>query len=531
MKRLHQLLLIAVLAAAANVIFLAAHGGSYDLHMALLHSENAFKPLLILNGIFLLTVLAAAPRDTPRPVDSRPLIAILVVLASAALASTFNINALDDDWNYRFYSSTHDSFSGLVHLFTASQFGQWYRPVGFVSLWLDYALFHQHVWAYHFQQVLLHFANAFLVFRLARRLGLSETAARWSGTLYLTAAIAFEPVLWPAARFDLWAMFFILAALLLSAKVLTGSDRATLMAALVCYALAVASKESAYAFPILVTILAATSESPRRRDLIQLAVGVLLITGAMLTLRHAVLGGVGGYASSSTAPSPNFSFSLATIRILLARVAPISMLAVNLNNPTPGIMLAVIAAFALLLAVAALAGASTRRRDRLMVWYVFAATLPAAPLIGWIDFKAMHVRYLYMPAAFVMMLAAAALSNARRAGLVLFAFAALNLACGFYDTWAYRITLDHSRDLARGIERDLSGKLTPVEILGMPREYNGVLFSRTELEYQLEAMVPGVRIAFQDKGPCTEPLCYTWQPERRTLERSPITAAPVGLAR
>lgn len=526
LESIHKVLLAALFAAAVNIVFLMAHGGSYDLGVGLLHAQNAFKPLLILNGIFLLTVLAAK-RPMAGISDFYPrLLILLIALAAGVMAFSFVVNPLYDEWNYRGYSSTHDSLAGLLHLFASSQIGVWYRPIGFVSLWLDYALFHQHVWAYHFQNVLLHAANCYLVFLLARRLGLTETAARWSGALFLTGAITYEPVMWPSARFDLWAMLFTLAALLASARFLTGAGRVTLAGALSCYALAVASKESGYAFPILLAVMAVswpfqTIPPGKKRRLIELAIGLLLVTAVMLAIREAVLGGTGGYPGTSTKPSPHLSFSLATLRILLTRAMPWSMLAVNLNQHLPLALLAVIAAFAVLLALAAFARASTTPRELLLPVYVFAAAIPVAPIISWLDFNAQHVRYLYMPAAFVMMFVAAALSAARRSYLFLFAFGTLNLACGSYNISVYRNTYMHSRELAGAIERDLIAKPAQVEILSMPEEYNGVLFSRFELEYRLEELVPGVKIDFEEKGACSAPLCYRWDPLSRSLGRMP----------
>lgn len=527
LELLHKLLLAIVLAAAANVVFLMAHGGVYDFRIGFLHlvAHGAFKPLLILNGAFLLAVLTGRPRplESGRAAGAQAP-ALLAALAALALTLSFAVNPLYDEWNYRGLSSTYPTLSGVAHLFVSSQIGVWYRPLGFVSLWLDRALFHEHVWAYHFQNVLLHFANALLAALLARRLGLTQFAARWAGALFLTAAITYEPVMWPSARFDLWAMLFTASALLASARFLTGHGRIALAAALVCYALAVCSKESGYAYPALLAIMAVTwpfesKPSDRKRRLIQLVAGVLVVTGAMLAIREAVLGGAGGYPGTATTPSIHLSFSLATIRIVLARAMQMSLLSVNLGYPTPAVMLLAIGSFAVLLAVAVLAGASLAPRRCLLVVYVLAATLPVAPLVSWLDFHAQHVRYLYMPAAFVMMLAAAALSHARRPAALLFAFGLLNLCCGFYNTWIYKTTYRHSAELARGIVSDLAGQPAHVTIVGMPAEYNGVLFSQFELQYRFQEMLPSASIAFDEHGVCPAPQCYVWQPEQRSLLR------------
>lgn len=527
----HKLLLAVVVLAAVNVIFLLAHGGEYDYRAGVLHlvAHGAFKPLLILTGAFLLSVLAAQPRQSQAPpslaLHTRAA-AILTLLALLALAFSCTVNPLYDEWNYRGLSSTYPTLGGAAHLFVSSQIGVWYRPLGFVSLWLDRMLFHDHVWAYHLQNLLLHLGNAILAMLFARRLGLSQIASRWAGALFLTAAITYEPVMWPSARFDLWAMLLTASALLGSARFLTGAGRGWLAIALVCYALAVCSKESGYAYPILLAIMAAAwpfeaQPADRKRRMIELAVGVLLVTGVMLAIRHAVLGGAGGYPGTATTPSIHLSFSPATLRIVLSRAMELSILAVNLAYPTPVLMFAVVGVFAAVLALAALAGASLAPRSRLLAVYALAATLPVAPLISWLDFHAQHVRYLYMPAAFVAMLVAAALSNARRAALFLFAFGFLNLCCGFYNTWVYKSTYAHSADLAHAIASDLPPEPVPahVKVIGMPPEYNGVLFSQFELQYRLEEMRPGVTIDFADSGVCSGPLCYVWESAQRALER------------
>ncbi len=528
---LHKLLVAVVVAAACNAVILLAIGGTYDTHIGPLRlvAHGLFKPLLILTGAFLLAALFGTPRDSrPAPLSAtgRKLPAALAILAALALTLSFTVNALDEEWNYSALSATRHSLADLAHLFFSSQVGLWYRPLGFTSLWLDYALFHQHLWAYHLQNIFLHFANAWLISILAKLLGRSETAARWAGALYLTAAVTFEPVIWPGARFDLLAMLFTALALIASIRFLTEADRRSPFAAIAFYALALCSKESAYAFPVFLAILLLAwpfdaTLPGRSRRIALLGAGVLAVTGLMLGIRLAVLGGAGGYGSNAAAPSIHFSFTLATLRIVLARVMQMSLLTVNLTYPAPALMLLAIGAFAALMAVGVIAGASTTRRQRIFAAYALAATLPVAPMISWLDGDAQEVRYLYMAAAFVMMLAAAALSNARRPAALLFAFGLLNLCCGTYDTWIYRTTLHHSVELAHNIADDLSNQPAPahVQILGMPNEIDGVLFSRTEVQNRLKELRPDITITFARSGVCSDSNCYLWQPQQRTLHR------------
>ena len=94
------------------------------------------------------------------------------------------VNPLYDEWNYRGRVPRIPAWRVWLIFSFRRYIGVWYRPWGFVSLWLDHALFHDHVWAYHLQNLLLHFGNAFLATLLARRLGLTQFAARWAGVLF-----------------------------------------------------------------------------------------------------------------------------------------------------------------------------------------------------------------------------------------------------------------------------------------------------------------------------------------------------------
>ena len=100
------------------------------------------------------------------------------------------------------YEVITDSF---WQLFSRPQADGFYRPLTFVSLWLDYRLFGTAFTWYHAQSLVLHIVNSLLAARLAGSLGFGRTASLWTGLLYAAAAVNFEPVMWPAARFDLLA--------------------------------------------------------------------------------------------------------------------------------------------------------------------------------------------------------------------------------------------------------------------------------------------------------------------------------------
>src|SRR5579863_2435172 len=173
-SRLTSLPSLAVAVAAANVLMVIIYGGTYDFHIGFIHlvSHGLFKPLLILNGAFLVSILAKKPRDV-RPeglgsFDSHGAIAVIAALAILYFGYSLSINAASDEWNYRGLSLTLKAPASLARLFTTSQVGAWYRPLGFLSLWLDSRVFSGHTWGYHLQNILSHVVNALLAIPLSR---------------------------------------------------------------------------------------------------------------------------------------------------------------------------------------------------------------------------------------------------------------------------------------------------------------------------------------------------------------------------
>jgi len=319
-------------------------------------------------------------------------------------------------------------------------------------------------------------------------------------------------------------VMFTSLALIASIDFLNGAVIGWLWMALGFYGLALMSKESGYAFPLLIGIFAATlpAEQPRPKGrMLWLAAGVLCVTGLMLAIRAVVLGGLGGYPHTPGAGSVHLSFTASTIRALLSKTMPLSLLTVNLNYPTPLLALAAIGAFAVTLAAAAIMGASTAPRQRLLVLYALASAGPVVTIIGWLDTSAQHVRYLYMPALFVMILAAAALATARGAVVLLSAFALSNLCCGIYNGWVYKVTFQRADELARQVSADCSDSPGPVRVrvIGMPAQINGVMFSQYQFQARLQDQLPHATVEFADDPSCNDRFCYHWQAERSALVR------------
>jgi hypothetical protein len=192
---------------------------SYDIRYGSVHltAQAMFKPILMMNSCFILALMicgSAIQRHTATHQFSETrmlsstvyralLIALTIFLVAAVYLPSIRINFSHHDWTHRHISAGIVSLGSLWQLFSRPQADGFYRPLTFVSLWLDYRLFGTAYTWYHAQSLALHIVNSLLAARLAGSLGFGRTASLWTGLLYAAAAVNFEPVMWPAARFDL----------------------------------------------------------------------------------------------------------------------------------------------------------------------------------------------------------------------------------------------------------------------------------------------------------------------------------------
>jgi 4-amino-4-deoxy-L-arabinose transferase-like glycosyltransferase len=159
-----------------------------------------------------------------------------------ALASGFNADDYLILWRIK-------SIAGLDAPLGYFQFAfyEYFRPLTFLSHALDWRIWGPNPAGFHLTNLLLHAANAMLVYRLAHRL-FPGSAALVAGLFFAVHPSAHEVVYWIAARFDLLATFFVLVAL----ACLTRRGAAWFAAGLATFAMALLAKESAISLLIIV---------------------------------------------------------------------------------------------------------------------------------------------------------------------------------------------------------------------------------------------------------------------------------------
>jgi hypothetical protein len=261
-------------------------------------------------------------------------------------------------------------------------------------------------------------------------------------------------VVWIAARFDLLATFFVLAALLLF-------ERGQRGAALAAFVLAVWSKESAYVFPALLALFLLYLGRPLGRTLPFFSMAVVLFAHRLLLFR-----GIGGYTEGGQARV--FSLGLATslkaifIRLWTGLYFPIDW------SVEPSLLLAAVC----LMAMAAALWLAVQTKPSRPLWplllAILIAILPPLHLLSAGEDLA-GARLVYLPSVFFCLLLAMALEGLSTArlpvavALLLFHIAALqhNL-----DSWLYasaRVRL----------ACQTAARYNPVHVTGLPLRIRG----------------------------------------------------------
>jgi hypothetical protein len=532
----------------ANVAILLAVG-SYDVHIGRLHfvAHELFKPLLLVGGAFWAAVFlrglipqppseAAIPSRLPR---FAPL--VVVVLFAAVYIPSMGINLSDHGWTLRDVSVGVRSIPDALRLFTTPRPDGFYRPLTYLALWVDYRVFGAALWGYHLQSILLHALNSVLVYGLARELRFERNGAFWAATWFALAAMSFEPVLWPAACFDLLATAFVLLSIICFLRYLRdpdpGGDRAMLLFSAAAYGLALMNKESGYCVPLLLTAFVLTRrtwqlDSFDRSKLRRAALVFGGVTALMLAVRIAIYKGLGGYpAEIYGGVSPHFSFTFKSITGLATRVIPIPLLGLNLSFPFGSAITCCVVLYLAVIAWVVVQGASLGKPERVLVGLAILSALPALNLVGWVGESMRHSRYLYLPGLWIVMAAAILIARRPFGNIALTLLVAANVAGAVHNLGVFRSMLGRAHSISQQIADDSARYHANIADLASVDDLPfGTLFFRSEIIGSLGAAQPGLCVSVMP-GSCDADrpaLEYEWLPATAEVR---VHYLPEGLPR
>jgi protein O-mannosyl-transferase len=149
--------------------------------------------------------------------------AALVLAVAAAYLPALHAGFVWNDDTYVTDNATLDGLGGLRLIWTEPRASEQYYPMVFTSYWVEKRLWGLAPFGYHLVNVLLHAANALLLWTLLSRLGLP--GAGWAAALFALHPLCVESVAWVTERKNTLSLFLSLLAMLAYLASRGGSER------------------------------------------------------------------------------------------------------------------------------------------------------------------------------------------------------------------------------------------------------------------------------------------------------------------
>jgi hypothetical protein len=425
--------------------------------------KSRLNVIQIVSSLFFLVVIARYARadrstqpERPGAWGARYELLLAPAICAAIYATALSFYFVSDDFVHLF-TSRRPLAETLWGLLTQGQDGLFLRPLGFASLFFDYHLWHHWQPAYHLVNLLLHLSGALGIYFLCKNLGLDLETSATATLIFSILPIHPESVVWIAARFDMLATPLTIWALVLYLKFRKTGRIGFYLGALALFSLALLSKESAYALPLLLIPLEFFALPERR---IKPALGFIALTAIVFCYRWAVLGGIGGYQDSS-GQAAALRIGLGTFEGLFVRAPAQLMLGFNWLQPqaaVPIILASLTAALLLMLALGVKPKTSNQGGQR-MVWFslswIALASIPVHFMLL-VNSGLTNSRVLYLSsvgAAILIALLLAGIDHARiREGSKLFLVLLFSLGL-FHNLRAWQWTSEHTHRFLMELKR------------------------------------------------------------------------------
>jgi len=301
-----------------------------------------------------------------------------LVLGAVAYASVLPLGFISDDFTYLVWAP--EPMAQILRTqFTQGTFGAFIRPLGIISLDLDYRMWHAWAPGWHLTSLGLHLAVAATVFYLCKELGNDGEVSGTAACIFAVLPVNTEAVAWVAARFDLVATLLMLWTLIFYLRARQRPSKLHYSVALAFFALALTAKEIAYVVPFaLLAIELFLFERKRWRSVAPF----FLCAFVGLMFRVKVLGSLGGYPSVGGAPG-SVTLGASSLMGLLVRAPSELIFSVNWQQPRAVLGCLLAAATAALLVPLVVLQPRNASRNTLafaLTWCFFAA-LPAQSML------------------------------------------------------------------------------------------------------------------------------------------------------
>ncbi|MBN3038480.1 MAG: tetratricopeptide repeat protein [Candidatus Omnitrophica bacterium] len=209
-------------------------------------------------------------------------IVLIIALGIGVYANSLGGEFIWDDIVLVKESPSIESLSHIGHIFsnrTALDSGgkfYFYRPLQMFTYAIDYSLWQEDPRGYHLTNLILHILVAISIYWLVSILFKDSPLALFSALLFVAHPIHTEAVAYISGRADSLATLFMLLALIFYIKYCDLKNMRLFMAAILCYLLAVFSRENSLIFPLIILLYHYAFEKKAQKKLLLSLFGLSL---------------------------------------------------------------------------------------------------------------------------------------------------------------------------------------------------------------------------------------------------------------
>jgi hypothetical protein len=426
-----------------------------------------------------------------------PTLGLSVAMAVAAISyiRTLPLFFICDDFGH-LDLIRHSFVVAIWPQFTKGQVGTFYRPLGFVSLFLDFRLWH--VWApgYHLTNIALHLLCVAAIFCFCRQTGFRTEICFAASLFFAVMPVNAQVVSWMSCRFDLLATALGMWSVVFAARYRESGESKAYLVAILLFVLAALSKESAYVVPVYWLALELLPKgkftfSPSLRRRAAALLGYLGAPALLLLHRFCVIGGVGGYIPDHPLA---LSFHMPSLIGLLSRAPGETLFGYNWLQPEHRLWLystILTASIFLALSFRMKMDLGLRARISFLLIWTYISALPGHFFFRVPDPGLLGSRGLYFGAIGVAVLIAILLNETLphpRVFLSSAAVIALLMFCGLqHNISAWRDAVEDSQKWHMAFKRTYPSPPANVayQITGVPMQVDGVPFFAAALDHAI----------------------------------------------
>ncbi len=374
--------------------------------------------------------------------------------------------------------AARDTWAKAAAYFTHPTGSVFFRPLGYFSFWLDFKWAGYNPFRWHLWSLIVHFANTYLVYVLARELCLKRFPASIAALVFGLHGSRAEAVSWTAARLDLLASLFTLLSLIALNRYIDTRRSQYYVPMIGCAVLAVLSKESAYCLPFLAAGLLPFKDRTVRKDIFRAAAVLLAICGAIFLYRYWVIGGMGGYWTVSGEPAVLQFSAVRTIKAVFFRQWSLLFFPINWSSTLGGWTEAAVVLFLVVMVGFLIWSQPSVRHLSAAILFLFLAEVPVHHLLLMTADLA-GSRVLYLPVLAIALFWGLVVQGCPRkvpqlalsAGLLIFQFAALT-----HNLLTWREVAFLAQRTCRAAAIQIGNDDRTVIIRGLPSTWHGVFF-------------------------------------------------------